>query len=259
MGFPVQIDVCDPLIPEDAVSSAFGWLHEVNARFSTYREDSEVSRLNRGELAFEQLHPDLRHVLDRCEALRRKTDGFFDIRAPYLEAGLGPAAGLGGRESVDPSGFVKGWALAGAMKRLLDAGAENVCVNGGGDIAVRGRPAGDTCWRVGVQHPRIPDQLAFGVAMTGGAIATSGAYARGQHIINPHTGQPAGGLLSATIIGPDLAMADAYATSAFAMGIDRAALFCAVLSGYEAVLICDDDTVLSTPGVDQLRLNEEYC
>jgi thiamine biosynthesis lipoprotein len=78
------------------------------------------------------------------------------------------------------------------------------------------------------------------------AIATSGAYARGDHVVDPHTRRPPAGVLSVTITGPDLATSDAYATAAFAMGLDGPA-WTARLRGYEAMTILADGRVLSTP------------
>jgi thiamine biosynthesis lipoprotein len=254
MGLPVLFDICDEHFSQAPLEVAIDWLPWVDRHFSTYKPDSQISRLNRGELTLDGLHPEVRRVLDRCEELRGQTGGWFDIRASYMVDGAGPAAGRGGAESVDPSGFVKGWAAAGAMRRLRVAGAENACINAGGDIVACGHPSGQTAWRIGVQHPRSPELLAFALAVSDGAVATSGFYARGEHIIDPFTARPPEGLLSVTIVGPDLTVADVYATTAFAMGAERAAAWCARLEGYEAVLICDDDTVLSTPGIDAMRV-----
>jgi thiamine biosynthesis lipoprotein len=171
-----------------------------------------------------------------------------------MSHGKGPEAGRGVYDSVDPYGYVKGWAVAGAMRRLNVAGAENACINAGGDIIVCGHPYGESAWRIGIQNPRAPDEIAVALAVTDAAVATSGAYARGEHIIDPFSERPPDGLLSVTIVGPDLTRADVYATAAFAMGAHRGADWVAGLDGYEAVLIRDDDTVLTTPGIDGLRL-----
>jgi thiamine biosynthesis lipoprotein len=112
---------------------------------------------------------------------------------------------------------------------------------------VRGCAYPDDCWRVGIQHPTLSDKVAAVVVANDLAIATSGAYARGAHIINPHTRRAPSGVLSVTITGPDLATADAYATAAFAMGTQGPA-WTARLTGYEAMTILSDDRVLSTPG-----------
>jgi FAD:protein FMN transferase len=228
MGIPVGIDVRDEIAP-GAVDRAFDHLRWVDATFSTYRPDSAISRGERS--------PAVAGVLERCEQLGRETGGWFDARAT-------------GR--LDPSGFVKGWALDGAAAILAKAGARNLCLHAGGDVLVRGERAPGLPWRVGIQHPRRRDRLAAVLAARGLAVATSGAYERGQHIVDPHTGRPPVGVLSVTVAGPDLGTADAYATAAFAMGLDGPA-WTAGLRGYDALTILADGRVLSTPGMAQLR------
>lgn len=248
MGMPILIDVRDPDVDLAALDRAFEWLRFVDATFSTYKADSEICRLNRGELLLKDAHPDVREVLARCEQLRAETSGYFDIHAPYLAPGdrVGDAARA--HATVDPSGLVKGWSVARAARILEAAGARNYAINAGGDIVACGRPApAEPYWRFGIQHPLLRDRLAAVVAIKDQAIATSGAYERGAHIIDPHTGDPPAGVLSVTIIGPDLATADAYATAAFAMGTAGPA-WTARLNGYEAMTILADETVLSTMG-----------
>jgi thiamine biosynthesis lipoprotein len=114
-------------------------------------------------------------------------------------------------------------------------------------VIVRGRGLPDGCWRVGIQHPTIDDKIAAVVVAGDLAIATSGSYARGDHVVDPHTRLPPTGVLSVTITGPELATADAYATAAFAMGT-RGPAWTATLRGYEAMTILADERVLSTPG-----------
>jgi thiamine biosynthesis lipoprotein len=236
MGMPIGIDIADA----DGVDleAAFAWLREVDATFSTYRADSDISRLARGELTLAKCRPVVDEVLTRCLAVERETGGFFSVRA-------------GGR--LDPSGFVKGWAVDGAAERLVAAGAEGFCINAGGDIVARGRPEPDRLWRVGIRHPTEPDRLAAVVAVEDLAVATSGEYERGAHIVDPHTGAPPGGLLSVTVVGPDLATADAYATAAFAMGADGPA-WTATLDRYDAMCVTSDHRVLSTPGFARHRV-----
>jgi thiamine biosynthesis lipoprotein len=237
MGMPVVVDVRDEHVDGGVLDAMFDWLRFVDAMFSTFKDDSEISRLNRGELAVEDAHSDVRWVLGRCEELRVATGGYFDMRA------------TANGEGVDPSGLVKGWSIERAAGMLEEAGLRNFAVNAGGDISVRGRPVPEgERWRIGIQHPRIRDRIAATVELTDAAIATSGAYERGEHVLDPHTSAPPQGILSVTIVGPDLATADAYATAAFAMGGDRAPHFTARLDGYEAMTIRSDDTVLFTPG-----------
>lgn len=236
MGMPIGIDVSDA----DAVDveAAFDWLREVDATFSTYRSDSDVSRLDRGELTLAECRPEVEEVLTRCLALDRATGGFFSVR---------PAGRL------DPSALVKGWAVDGAAQRLAAAGAANFCINAGGDIVARGRPAPDRLWRVGIRHPRELDRLAAVVAVEDLAVATSGEYERGAHIVDPHTRTRPSGLLSVTVVGPDLASADAFATAAFAMGADGPA-WTTTLADYDAMCVTSDHRVLSTPGFARHRI-----
>jgi thiamine biosynthesis lipoprotein len=280
MGMPIIIDVRDAEVDPAALDRAFDWLRLVDALFSTYKADSEISRLNRGELRLEDAHPEVRTVLARCEELREETSGYFDIRAPALATEgkdtrpqsppslpfsaipriarsdlpspdrsrrPGPGSLLEGTEALDPSGLVKGWSVGRAAQILEEAGARNYCLNAGGDIVMRGCPFPELYWRIGIQHPLQRDKLAAVVAVTNRAIATSGAYERGNHIVDPHTGRPPDDVLSVTIVGPDLATADAYATAAYAMGKAGPA-WTARLTGYEAMTILADQTVLSTVG-----------
>ena len=234
MGMPIVVDVRDEVVAPSALDDVFAWFVEVDERFSTYKPDSEISRINRGELHIRDAHPDVREVLDRCEELRTETGGYFDVRAS------GPG--------LDPSGLVKGWATARAAALLDAAGALNYCVNAGGDLQLRGDALPDAGWRVGIQHPRERDAVAAVIVSSGAlAVATSGDSARGAHVLDPHTGLPPHGLLSVTITGPELATADAYATAAFAMGLPGAT-WAAQLVGYEALAITDEQRALRTPG-----------
>lgn len=235
MGMPVVADLRDEDLGEDVLEEVFDWLRWVDATFSTYREDSEISRLNRGELGLAGARPEVREVLARCEELREETDGFFDARAASPDL-------------LDPSGFVKGWAVDCAAAILEAAGARNYALSAGGDMRLRGRAAPAWCWRVGIQHPRLRDAVAKVIETRDLAVATSGAYARGPHVIDPHSRRPPSGILSVTVTGPDLGAADAYATAAFAMGGGRAPHWTARLRGYEALLVLADGRVLSTPG-----------
>jgi thiamine biosynthesis lipoprotein len=235
MGMPIVVDVRDERVDDAVLDAVFDWLRWVDATFSTYKDDSEISRLNRGELSLEDAHPDVVAVLDRCERLRLETDGYFDVRA-------------GSPDVVDPSGLVKGWSVDRAAALLDDAGLGNYAVNAAGDMRLRGRAVPELHWRVGIRHPLEQQQAARVLDVTNLAVATSGEYARGAHIFDPHTHRPPTGILSVTITGPDLGTADAYATAAFAMGASRAIHWTARLRGYEALTILADGRVLSTPG-----------
>src|SRR3954470_23473093 len=96
MGMPVYLDVRDPRPDPEVVETMFGWLHWVDATFSTYKPGSEISRIGRGELAVADADPHVRAVLERCDELRADTGAYFDAHA------------VG---SLDPSGLVKGWSV----------------------------------------------------------------------------------------------------------------------------------------------------
>ncbi|RZT80302.1 thiamine biosynthesis lipoprotein [Micromonospora violae] len=206
MGTAITLDLADDLPPatlRGLADEVFAWMHEVDARFSTYRPDSEVCRFDRGEVLLSEASTDLRFVLETCADLWGATDGFFDA---YATGGF------------DPSGFVKGWAAQVASDRLVAAGAVNHCVNAGGDVRVRGLSPSGEPWRIGIRHPW--DAMAACLVLTGTdlAVATSGVYERGRHVLDPRRGAPASGLRSVTVVGADLGVADAYATAALAMG-----------------------------------------
>jgi thiamine biosynthesis lipoprotein len=203
------------------------WLHAVDAEFSTYRQGSAVSRLGRGELAASEAGDDLRWVMRRCEALRAETGGFFDAHATG---------------AFDPSAFVKGWAAQRAADGLQAAGVERFCINAGGDVVTHGGP-----WRIGVRHPLDGQALAAVIEAADLAVATSALYERGDHVVAPASGRAPQDVLSVTVVGPDLGVADAYATAAFAMGADGPA-WTLGLERYEGMTILADETVRTTPG-----------
>lgn len=245
MGMPIGIDVRDPDVDAEVLDPAFEWLRWVDTIFSTYKADSEISRLNSGELTLAEVHPDVRAVLARCEDLREETGGYFDIHAPLLLPSDERAPAARSPGAIDPSGLVKGWSVDRAAEILDAAGARNYSINAGGDVRVRGGALPESSWQVGIQHPLLADKVAAVVIATDLGIATSGTYARGEHIVDPHTGLAPAGILSVTVVGPDLATADAYATAIYAMGEDGPA-WTARLFGYEAMTILADETVLST-------------
>ncbi|MEV6329374.1 FAD:protein FMN transferase [Streptomyces sp. NPDC051909] len=210
MGTVFSFDVrgCSDLSrARGALTEAVAFLHHVDRVFSPYREDSEVSRLARGEITSGQCGPDVQDVRDLCENMTRRTGGWF---SPWY---AGDAGGW------DPTGLVKGWATERAARMLASAvPSAAVCVNGGGDIQMLGGP-----WRIGLADPLNPGALAVVVQVGADAqevaVATSGPAERGCHILDPHTTEPPAHALAAmTVVGPSLAIADAFATAAYAMG-----------------------------------------
>jgi len=209
MGMPITIEVVGDTSGA-ACEAAFQYFEDVDARFSPYKSDSEVSAFARGEIFLTDISPELREVLGLCELTRSETAGYFDIRRPD------------GR--MDPSGLVKGWAIRNASRRIAALGYQDYCVDAGGDIECHGSNEHGQPWRVGIRNPFNPDQIVKVLRPGDAGVATSGTYVRGRHIYDPHAGTAASDeIASVTVIGPDAYEADRFATAAFAMGPDGAA------------------------------------
>ena len=221
----------------DAVEPACAALHWADAVFSTWDRQSPVSRLRRGEATLGDMPAEVGEVLELCRAAKAASGGWFD-----------PWAVPGG---VDPTGLVKGWAVERALAVLREAGIPGALINGGGDLAAYGSPAPGEAWRIGVRHPWRPGALA-GIIEVRAAVATSGTYERGSHLIDPRTGRAGSRAASATVTGPSLALADALAT-AVAVGGDDALGLVAGLDGYEGYLIRPDGTETDTGGISFAR------
>jgi FAD:protein FMN transferase len=241
MGTVITVDVRDADLPESAMDAVFAWFHDVDETFSTFRTSSEISRLSRGELREHECSPDVREVLALCEEVRVCSNGSFDIRR-------------GG--GIDPLGLVKGWSVERASTMLEVAGARNFFINAGGDVVVRGRPEPGRTWRLGIRHPEQADRVAAVLAIRDVAVATSGTYERGAHIVDPRSGSPPSGLLSMTVVGPSLTFADAYSTAAFVMG-ERGAPWVAGIDGYDALAITTQRRTVWTPGLEEVLVRGE--
>jgi len=228
MGTVFSLDIRGGGVDPDVVEEQIAFTHDVDARFSTFRADSEISRIADGRLAESSASADVRDVLDRCRALQRDTDGFFDAFA-------------GGR--LDPSGYVKGWAIQTVSDNLVAAGSTRHCVNGGGDVQCVGSATLDEPWRVGIAHPLLPATFADVVSGAGSlAVATSGTAERGRHVLDPHSGDRPDMWASVTVVGTRIDLTDAYATACLAMGPSAPAWLRA--RGLTAVLVRGDGTVM---------------
>jgi thiamine biosynthesis lipoprotein len=247
MGTMVSILVEPPLVREGIIQEVVDGLHDVDARFSTYKPESEISRLIRGELSEENASLDVRQVLAACDHLATVTGGAFDARQHRAD----------GR--IDPSGYVKGWAIEEAAWLLDAAGARNYSINAGGDIVARGLAATGRPWRVGIRHPDRADRVAAVLEVSDRAVATSGDYERGDHVTDPRTGRAASGLRSVTVVGPRLAITDAYATAVFAMGLVGLTWLTADgrADDYAAYAITDDGRAVWTEAMDRYLVRED--
>jgi len=218
---------------EQRIEDACAILHRADEVFSTWQPASPVSRLRRGEIALQDAPAEVAEVVAACTAARQLAGGWFD-----------PWAMPGG---FDPTGYVKGWAAERALAALGPAhGIAGAMVNAAGDIASFGAlPAGQP-FRIGIADPAARMRLAAIVELTG-AIATSGSYERGQHLIDPHSGTPAARAASASVTGPDLGLADALATALAVAGPDGLE-FVAAIAGYAGLVIGFDGAARSSPG-----------
>jgi thiamine biosynthesis lipoprotein len=242
-GTVIRIEIRDA-IADTGLDDVWAWFARVDDLFSTWRADSEISRLARGELDIADASEELPEVLGLCEQLKVSSRGAFDIGfAASVDDSDWP-----GRCAIDPTGVVKGWAVDRAGAMLRASGAAHFAVNAGGDVLVCA-PPGAEAWRIGIQHPWERDKTAQVVELTNGAVATSGDYERGEHVIDPRTGRAAAGLASVTVITSDLATADGDATAALALGREGMA-WLATLPDVVAMGITDDRRVIKTDGFD---------
>jgi thiamine biosynthesis lipoprotein len=226
MGTVVVIDVYVDGEPEpDAVAAevdrAAAVLHHADKVFSTWKPDSAMSRLRQGAITLDETPPEIGEVLTLCESARQLTRGWFD-----------PWAMPGG---VDPTGCIKGWAAQRALAALHAEGICGAIVNAAGDIASFGSMSGGQPFCFGIVDPHDPGRLACTV-MSPGGLATSGTYERGEHLIDPTSGEARSRVASATVTGPDLGLADALATALAVAGNDGFA-FVEDLDGYEALTV----------------------
>lgn len=232
MGMPVTVQIVGRDDAAAAIADTFEYFRKVDERYSTYRPDSEISRINAG-MPESRWSGEMKRVLDMCEQTRRDTGGFFDIMR-------------GGKR--DPSGLVKGWAINQAARRLRRRGIHDFCVEAGGDFQTGGRNADGAVWRIGIRNPFDRDEIVKVVAVSGEGVATSGTAVRGQHIYDPHRpGARIEGIKSLTVVGPDIYEADRFATAAFAMG-GQGIGFIESLAGLEGYMIDNGGTATFTSG-----------
>jgi thiamine biosynthesis lipoprotein len=214
MGMPISLAMRgrhqDDARGRGAWAEAMAALQDVDRVFSTYRPDSVISRLARGELQVEECPPEVAEVLAFAELARVQSGGAFDARH----------AGRDGQ--LDPSGVVKGWAVERAALPLRTLDDTDFCLSAGGDLVCRTLDPMAPAWRIGIENPLATDRVTAIVPVRTGAVATSGLAHRGAHLVDARTGLTPEGIASVTVVGPDLTWADIDATAAFARGLDAA-------------------------------------
>lgn len=204
VGMPIIVEIVDPGAPHRDLDDLWTFFTAVEAQFSTYRQDSELSRINRGLLAVEDASPEMRAMIDRAVRMGEETSGYFNS----WRTG-----------TCDLAGVVKGCAIAEAANRLRARGFHHFCVNAGGDIQTAGLNPYGMPWKIGIRNPMDVTEIVKVVHLSGEGTATSGPYERGDHIHRPHRSATENDpVVSLTVIVPDVYEADRFATAAFAMG-----------------------------------------
>jgi len=273
-----------------ALESVFQEADRIDRLMSTYKDDSEISKINR-EAAETPIAVDeeLYGLISRSLEISALTDGAFDItydsvgqhynfrehQRPdeatvkselekldfsYVLLDGTTRTVRFGREGVriNLGGIAKGYVVERAISILRVKGVQNAIVTAGGDSRLlgdrRGRP-----WMVGIRDPRKDGEIAISVPLQDEAISTSGDYERYfdedgiryHHIIHPGSGAPASGVHSATVIGPDAVTTDALSTSVFVMGVDKGLTMIASLADYESIVIDAEGRVFFSDGLKQ--------
>lgn len=256
------VEVWDRTIDRSPAEVVVATLDSVEARLSSWREDSEVGRLNAAPA--DTVIP-VSLWLSEClrvgEALGRGSGGAFDPTAgPLMElwgfrggqgrlptpAEVDSARALMGRYTYDAAnrtvvkhdprcrfdlgGIAKGLAVDLAVANLQELGISAALIDLGGNLYALGKPQGRDAWTVGIRDPRDRDRLLAVFRTWHRAVASSGSYERfveidGRrygHIMNPATGRPAEGLLGVTVIHPSATLCDGLSTTLFVVGPDEA-------------------------------------
>ena len=200
MGMPISIDIpgCDNT---QVFDWAFARLRQIDNKFSTYKPQSEVSLYINSKIEEADLSRELKNIIRACHRAEKLTGGYFSAWASG---------------QFDPSGYVKGWAIAEAGDIIEKTGYGTYCIGAGGDILAKSDS--DKVWSIGIQDPNDKTKILNKLSISKGAVATSGNYERGTHIVNPKTNLPANDFMSVTVSGPDIIWADVLATAIFAMG-----------------------------------------
>ena len=241
MGMPITVEVVDPGVTEADIEKVFAYFRSVDNTFSTYKEHSEIAKINRGELGEEAYSDDMKTILAVSEQTRQETRGYFDIRHNGI---------------LDPSGIVKGWAILQAAHLLKEAGLTNFYIDAGGDIQVAGNKDGEP-WRIGIRNPFNRKEIVKVLVVTDKGVATSGTAIRGQHIYDPHNPDTSlQDVVSLTVIGPNVFEADRFATAAFAMG-KRGIFFIQQLPGFEGYMIDASARATFTSGFERYVLQHD--
>ena len=280
----------DPEAGLAALEAVFQEAGRIDHLMSTYKDDSEISKINRtAAVSPVAVGHELYQLIARSLEISVLTQGAFDItydsvgqhydfrerQRPDDETVVSELENIDYRYieldeqsasirflqhgvRINLGGIAKGYVVERGIDILRNCGIENAIVTAGGDSRLlgdrRGRP-----WMVGIRDPRKDGEVAISVPLQDEAISTSGDYerffdadgVRYHHIIQPGTGMPASGVQSATVFGPDAVTTDALSTSVFVMGVDLGLRMIAVLPDYESIVIDAEGRVFFSDGLEQ--------
>jgi FAD:protein FMN transferase len=257
MNMPITVEIADPCARRRHLDLVFDLFRATEDRFSPFKESSETTRYDRGFLRANELSFEMKLILRLAEETRDATGGYFDA----FHDG-----------HFNPVGIVKGWVVRRAARLLLRQGLAAFYIEAGGDIQLHGRNAEREPWLVGIRSPFALTEIVKVLSLTDCGVATSGTYARGDHIYDPvaprgaaghHAGPNpgvaiAGRVVSLTVIGPDAYEADRFATGAFAMG--RAGIeFIERLEGFEGYMIDDGGMATYTSRFNDYVADPDLC
>lgn len=155
------------------------------------------------------------------------------------------------------AGILQGYGVRRAQALMKQMGITGGLINGSGDVSCWGRQGDNSLWRIAIGDPAYPQSVSSWLTVTDVAVVTAGNYEQyftvgGQyygHIIDPHTGYPATGLRSVTIICPDVELADGLDEVVFVKGPEAGLAFINRLKGVDCTLITNDGRTLASKGM----------
>jgi FAD:protein FMN transferase len=214
MGMPISLALRGRHVRDhqalEAWSEVMADLREVDRVFSTYRDDSFISRLGRSEITVADCPPEVVEVLGLGHRARLESHGAFDVRRRAAD----------GRLVLDPSGVVKGWAVERAAAWLHALDDTDFGLSAGGDMVSHTDDPEGLPWRIGIEDPTDPTRLVATIPVRRGAVATSGSAHRGAHVVDARTGAVPERVASVTVLADSLTWADIDATAAYALDVE---------------------------------------
>src|ERR1035437_3262419 len=165
MGMHITVEIVDQEATSKIFEEIFSHFTAVDKQFSTYKNDSEIMRINRGEISTDNYSREMQEIFLLAKKTKRETFGYFDIKKPD--------------GTLDPSGVVKGWAIKNAAEILLKKGYRNFYIDAGGDVQSYGLNQEGNVWSIGIRSPFNVKDIVKVVHVKGQGVATSGSYIRG--------------------------------------------------------------------------------